>query len=235
MRIQCHYGFQSYCDRPKHDMYPVNHSSGFYREVFYNMHDDVIKWKHFPRYWPFVRGIDRSMVNSPLKGQWRGALTFSLICARINGWVNNGEAGDLRRRRAHFDVIGKENYNGHTEYSWHYTSVGLILGLRPANVRQRYFVTTSLIGWVKLFWRSGTSRWNPIFKRAALIWLNITVMSKWARWRLKSPAPRLFVQPFVQTQIKEDIKDPRHCEGNPPVSYASVTRKKFPSDDVIMK
>ena len=20
-------------------------------------HDDVIKWKHFPRYWPFVRGI----------------------------------------------------------------------------------------------------------------------------------------------------------------------------------
>ena len=23
-------------------------------------HDDVIKWKHFPRYWPFVRGIHRS-------------------------------------------------------------------------------------------------------------------------------------------------------------------------------
>ena len=29
----------------------------------------------------------------------------SLICARINGWVNNGEAGDLRRHRAHYDVI----------------------------------------------------------------------------------------------------------------------------------
>ena len=28
-------------------------------------HDDVIKWKHFPRYWPFVRGIHRSPVNSP--------------------------------------------------------------------------------------------------------------------------------------------------------------------------
>ena len=27
--------------------------------------------------------------NSPHKGQWRGALIFSLICARINGWVNN--------------------------------------------------------------------------------------------------------------------------------------------------
>ena len=44
-------------------------------------HDDVIKWKHFPRYWPFVRGIHRSPVNSPDKGQWRGALMFSLICA----------------------------------------------------------------------------------------------------------------------------------------------------------
>ena len=44
-------------------------------------HDDVIKWKHFPHYWPFVRGIHRSPVNSPHKGQWRGALMFSLMCA----------------------------------------------------------------------------------------------------------------------------------------------------------
>ena len=39
--------------------------------------DDVIKWKHFPRHWSFVRGIHRSPVNSPHKGQWRGALMFS--------------------------------------------------------------------------------------------------------------------------------------------------------------
>ena len=38
------------------------------------------------------------------KGQWRGALMFSLICSWINGWVNNHEAGDLRRHRAHYDV-----------------------------------------------------------------------------------------------------------------------------------
>ena len=30
---------------------------------------------------------------------------FSLICVWINGWVNNGEAGDLRRHRTHYDVI----------------------------------------------------------------------------------------------------------------------------------
>ena len=53
----------------------------------------------------FERGIHRSSVNSPLKGQWRGALMFSLICAWINAWVNNREAGDLRRRRTHHDVI----------------------------------------------------------------------------------------------------------------------------------
>ena len=67
-------------------------------------HDDVIKWKHFPRNWPFVRGIHRSPVNSPHKGQWRRALMFSLISVWINGWVNNREAGDLRCYRPHYDV-----------------------------------------------------------------------------------------------------------------------------------
>ena len=69
-----------------------------------NVHDDVIKWKHFPRYWPFVRGIHRSPLNSPQKGQWRGALMFSLIYAWINAWLNNREAGDFRRHRAYYDV-----------------------------------------------------------------------------------------------------------------------------------
>ena len=68
-------------------------------------HDDVIKWKHFPRNWPFVREIHRSPVNFPHKGQWRGALMFSLIYAWINDWVNYHEAGDLRRQHGHYDVI----------------------------------------------------------------------------------------------------------------------------------
>ena len=48
--------------------------------------------------------------NSPVTGesshkhQWRGDLMFSLICAWINGWVNNGEAGDLRRHCAYYDI-----------------------------------------------------------------------------------------------------------------------------------
>ena len=68
------------------------------------MHDDVIKWEHFPRHWPFVRGIHH-------KGQWCGALKFSLICVWMDDWVNNREAGDLRRHRAHYDFIVMGNWH----------------------------------------------------------------------------------------------------------------------------
>ena len=65
-------------------------------------------WRHqmetFPRHWPFVRGIHWSPVKTPYKGQWRGSLVFSLICAWMNGWVNNRVASDLRRHRAHYGV-----------------------------------------------------------------------------------------------------------------------------------
>ena len=67
--------------------------------------DDVIEWKHFPRYWSFVREIHRSPVNSLHKAQWRGALIFLWSALWINGWVNNLEADDLRRHRPHYDVI----------------------------------------------------------------------------------------------------------------------------------
>ena len=36
-----------------------------------------MKWKPFPCYWAFVRGIHRSLVNYPHKGQWCWALMFS--------------------------------------------------------------------------------------------------------------------------------------------------------------
>ena len=49
-------------------------------------------------------GNSLSPLNSPHKGQWRGALMFSFIYTWTNGWVNNGEAGDLRRHHAHYDV-----------------------------------------------------------------------------------------------------------------------------------
>ena len=67
-------------------------------------HDDVIKWKHFPRYWLFVRRIHRSPVNSSPKSQWRLTSLISLICTWTHGWVNNRGTGDLRRYRCHYDI-----------------------------------------------------------------------------------------------------------------------------------
>ena len=66
--------------------------------------NDVINWKHFPRYWPFVRGIHQPPVNSPYKGQWRETLMFSLMWAWTNSWIKNRDAGDLRRHHAHYDI-----------------------------------------------------------------------------------------------------------------------------------
>ena len=46
--------------------------------------------------------------NSPVTGEFPVqkpvTLMFYLICIWINGWVNNGEADDLRRHNAHYDV-----------------------------------------------------------------------------------------------------------------------------------
>ena len=78
---------------------------------YFKSHADVIKWKHFPRYWPCARGNHRSPVKSTHNGRWRGALMFSLICAWINGSVNNRKAGDLRRHRVHYDATVMRNVN----------------------------------------------------------------------------------------------------------------------------
>ena len=67
-------------------------------------------WRHqkeiFSALLALCAGIDRSPVNSPHKGQWRGALILFLMGAWIHGWVNNREDADLRRHRAHHDVTG---------------------------------------------------------------------------------------------------------------------------------
>ena len=63
-------------------------------------------------------------VNSPHKGQWRGALMFSLICVWINGWVNNDDAGDLRRYLAHYDVTVMTQINLFVFYNCRYSHIG---------------------------------------------------------------------------------------------------------------
>ena len=118
---KCHFIFIALC-KTKQQKPPTSRCYQSYYDFFYKftthnkysvmltysincaVFDDVTKWKHFPRYWLFVRGIHRSLVNSPQKGQWCGALMLSLICAWINRRVNNREAGDLRHPQTLYDV-----------------------------------------------------------------------------------------------------------------------------------
>ena len=110
-----------HCIALRHIESRLHHDNIIHDKVFrpygipLHRHADVIKWKHFPRYWPFVRGIHRSPVNSPHKGQWRGTLMCSMICAWINSWVNNREAGDFRRYRTHYDVTVMAQRTSNTE------------------------------------------------------------------------------------------------------------------------
>ena len=118
-----------------------------YWKTLKKSHHDVIKGKHFPRYWPFVRGIQRSPVNSPHKGQWHGAWMSSLICAWTNGLVNNRDAGHLRRHGAHYDVTvmmsnvtvsGLATTNARTFAGTLAPMFGYRLGIGPASEGLQY-------------------------------------------------------------------------------------------------
>ena len=141
-------------------------------------HDDVIKLKHFPRYWPFARGIKGSPMNSPHKGQWRGALMSSLIW--INGWVNNREAGDLRRHRAHYD----------TTVMWFVK----ISSMWSTNI------FPSLFGWSNVYLdtsrpeQTGLNFADDIFK---WIFLKSWISSSAASWSLNSLQPIEDVLPHI--------------------------------------
>ena len=149
------------------------------------MHDDVMKWKHVPRNWPFVRGIHRSPVNFPLRGQWRGALIFSLICARINGWVNNREAGDLRRHRVHYDVI-------------------LMIFVLLCFVVAMLWFTDGFVWYSCLFPNGFTGKGRDHFVYAPCQWettLHCNVVSHWqgayTKWSLQGCTRKIAVVPFT--------------------------------------
>ena len=91
------------------------------------------------------------IVNSPQTGQWRGTLIFHLICAWINGWVNNGEAGDLRRHRAHYDITVRMIANAWLVWgccpqirsSWHVLSYKTWLDTRPVLCQVKFRSSTA--------------------------------------------------------------------------------------------
>ena len=69
-----------------------------------------LQMEAFSAFLALCAGNSQPPVNSPHKGQWRGALMFSLIYALTHGWANNRDAGGLRRHRAHYDVTVMSMY-----------------------------------------------------------------------------------------------------------------------------
>ena len=82
-----------------------------------NIHVDISWWRHrmetFSALLAICAGIHRFLVNSPHKGQWRGALMFSLLYVWIYGWVNSREAGDLIQDSRFKHRLFRENTNIH--------------------------------------------------------------------------------------------------------------------------
>ena len=98
-------------------------------------HDDVIRWKHFPRYWHFTRGIHRSpkllkltrigiqkCISLPASSVNQRPVTrsfdVSLTCAWTNGSANNWGASDLRRHCAHCDVSVMNKTHNESCMAW---------------------------------------------------------------------------------------------------------------------
>ena len=64
-------------------------------------HDDVIKWKHFPR----CEGNTPVTGRFPSQSQWHGALIFNLICAWTHYCRNNRNTDDLRSSWRHCIIV----------------------------------------------------------------------------------------------------------------------------------
>ena len=111
-------------------------------------------WRHqmetFSALLAFCAGNSPVPVNSPHKGQWRGALMFTLICAQINDWVNNHEAGDLRRHLDHYDVsVMLSDFSAHCVMTIPHKCDNGVNSLRPSDASLRpsiYVSKLTIIG-----------------------------------------------------------------------------------------
>ena len=132
-----------------------------------------MKWKHFPRYWQFVPG------EFAAKRPVTQSFECSLICVWINSWVNNREAGDLRRYRAHYDVTVLRLLRYVNE---HYISLMFCFKIKrfPQNKTAWITVIITKIGLGKqddkqwVFWNQGIIWRLLLSKCMVIIWDNDT-------------------------------------------------------------
>ena len=152
----------------------------------------------------------------PHKGQWRRALMFSRICAWINDWVNNGEAGDLRRYRTHYAVSVMSEISEILVAQWT-TSEGKLEG--PVNIEWFVEVDNIHFRWC--------DHYNDVIMRTmasqitSLAIVYSTVYTGTDEINFQNSASMAFVRGIHWWPVNSPHKGP-------------VTRKMFPFGDVIM-
>ena len=127
------------------------------RGTHIHVHDDVIKWKHFPRYWPFVRRFPRSPVNFPHKGQWRGALMFfdlrlnKRLSKQLWGWWSETPSrplwlhcNDGSGTQATIGLVNMLSATSHVVNQYYF-----IFNRTLGNIFQRNFKQNSMISYKK--------------------------------------------------------------------------------------
>ena len=144
-------------------------------------HDHVIKWKHFPHYWPFVRGIHGHRWIPRTKAS-DAEFWFLFDLRWANSWASNRYAGGLKRYRAHYDVTVM-----YAQYSPKYAqwiSRSLPDGLRYGVVRGYHMMTSSngnIFRVTGLLWGEFTGhRWIPATKVSnAELWCFFNLVCAW--------------------------------------------------------
>ena len=98
---------------------------------------------------------------------------FSLVCARINGWVNNSEAGDLRRYRAHHDVIVMTGNAHKMVNKYHLQNYTFKIGATPPG-------DYGLLNWYPLARQIHNRTGQLIVRRAGLLWSQQDFEWRWS-------------------------------------------------------
>ena len=120
-------------------------------------------------------GVNWSLVNSPHKGQWCGALMFSLISTWTNRWVNNRDAADLRCHWAHHDVTVPEHLQTQCPqcHGW-FPQACLYIYLSECALSVNYSQNSQHLQW--LYGMSRTCKWGEMWE--ILYILNLTMICK---------------------------------------------------------
>ena len=98
------------------------------RDFYSNCHDDVIKWKHFSRYWPFVMGIQWLPVDSSHKGP--GVRSFDVFF-------------DLRLNKQ----LSKQLRRWHSRSLWYHCNVCDVMALYGSHMMMILVPEAGISGW----------------------------------------------------------------------------------------